>query len=384
MSLDLEINDEVFANLGVAKQLGLVEVDGGFGFATAANDMFGSFNRNYAEAKIGGSYDFTGPLLAFAAMGAGLSEGYGTPDWRLLVGVRVDREKPEEKPAPMPPGPPVCTVDCPDMDNDKDGIKNEGDQCRNDPEDFDQFEDTDGCPETDNDKDSIFDTADKCPNDAEDMDSFEDSDGCPETDNDRDTVLDAQDKCPIQAGDPENAGCPWPDTDGDGVIDKLDNCPKWKGKAEHQGCNVKQLVKITESKLELYETMFFATNKAVIQKRSYKLLNNVAEVIRNHTDLKISIEGHTDSQGSDAWNMKLSQMRAQSVMAYLVKRGVDPTRLAAQGYGEERPIADNKTAKGRAQNRRVEFMASRIIETTTTTVVPAPDPTTATPAAPKK
>jgi uncharacterized repeat protein (TIGR01451 family)/MYXO-CTERM domain-containing protein len=383
MSLDLEVNDEVFAGLGAAKQFGDIEVDGGFAFATAANNMFGAFNRNYAELKVGGSYDFTGPLLGFAAMGAGLSEGYGTPDWRLLVGVRVDREKPEEKAAPLPPPPPpVCTVDCPDMDNDKDGIKNADDQCRNDPEDFDQFEDADGCPDTDNDKDSILDAADKCPNDAEDMDAFEDEDGCPETDNDQDTVLDAQDKCPLQAGAPENEGCPWPDTDGDGIIDKFDNCPKWKGTAEHQGCNVKQLVKITESKLELYETTFFATNKAVIQKRSYKLLNNVAEVIKNHTDLKISIEGHTDSQGSDAFNLKLSQMRAQAVMAYLVKRGVDPARLAAQGYGEDRPIADNKTAKGRAQNRRVEFMASRIIETTTTTVVPAPDPTTATPAQP--
>ncbi|HUS31272.1 MAG TPA: OmpA family protein [Kofleriaceae bacterium] len=402
MSLDLEVNDEVFAGLGVGKTLGKGEVDGGFTMATAANDMFGAFNRNYAELKAGGSYNVSGPVNLFAAMGAGIAQGYGTPDWRALAGVRVDR-KHEEKivepirdtdgdglldnvdKCPTEPEDKDAFEDedgCPDVDDDKDGILDVNDKCRLEPEDKDSFEDEDGCPEADNDKDGILDPTDKCPVDPEDLDKFQDDDGCPDPDNDNDTVLDPQDQCPEIAGPVENNGCPWPDSDGDGVIDKFDNCPKWKGTPENQGCNIKQLVKITESKLEVYEATFFATNRSAIQKRSFKMLNNVAEVIKNHPEIKISIEGHTDDRGSNKFNLKLSQSRADAVLKYFVKRGVEPAQLTAIGYGEEQPIADNKTSKGRAANRRVEFMAQRVTTTTTTTVIQqdgTPAPTTTPP-----
>jgi outer membrane protein OmpA-like peptidoglycan-associated protein len=389
MALDLEVNDEVFAAVGAGYDFAArggppVGVDAAFSLATAADDMFGAFNRNYAEVKVGGSVDVPGPLLAFVATGFGVAEGWGTPDWRALAGVRVDRGATE---APKPPrivdtdkdglldNVDACPLEpedkdgfedtdgCPDTDDDKDGIPDVSDGCRMEPEDIDQFEDSDGCPEEDNDKDKILDANDKCPNDAEDVDGFEDDDGCPDNDNDNDTVLDPQDQCPEVAGPVENNGCPWPDRDGDGVIDKFDNCPTWKGKPENNGCAAKQLVKITESKLELYETIYFATGRATIQRRSFRMLNQIADVIKSHSELVIRIEGHTDSVGSNAYNLKLSQSRADAVMKYLVKRGVEQSRLSAQGFGEEQPIADNKTSKGRAQNRRVEFMATRTVET---------------------
>ena len=405
MAIDLEVNDELFAGVGLgynieAKGGPPLEIDAAFAMATAANDAFGSFNRNYAEVKLGAAYNVPGPLLIFAAAGFGVAEGYGTPDWRMLAGVRVDRT-PNEAPPP-PPVPdtdmdsyldPVdkCPTDpedfdkfededgCPDLDDDKDTIPDKTDECRLEPEDLDGFEDVNGCPELDNDGDKILDTNDKCPMEPEDLDSFQDEDGCPELDNDNDTVVDSMDGCPLIAGPVENKGCPWPDRDGDTVIDRFDNCPDEPGKVELQGCNAKQLVKITASKLELMQTVFFQTGKAVIQRRSYKLLDNVAAVIKSHPTLQIKIEGHTDDVGKDSYNLKLSTNRAAAAVTYLVKKGVEASRLSSEGFGEQYPIADNKKSKGRAENRRVEFNIVGSIET----MVPAPTaPATPAPATP--
>jgi hypothetical protein len=130
------------------------------------------------------------------------------------------------------------------------------------------------------------------------------------------------------------------------------------------------------------DTAWFASGKSTLQKRSHKQLDQVANVIKTHPDMTVTIEGHTDSVGSDARNMKLSQARAEAVRAYLVKRGIDGSRLTAVGFGETRPVADNKTKAGRAANRRVEFTTSHV--TTTTTVIqptsPAPAPAKPAPA----
>jgi len=409
------IDDELFAGAGLGYDFGVaggppVAFDGSFAFATAANDPFGAFNRNYAEVKLATTIDVPGPAMGFLATGFGVAEGYGTPDWRALAGIRYDSSKKatkaaEDEPLPMPdedkdgvrgsadkcPGESE-DVDgfqdddgCPDPDNDNDTIPDAADKCSSEAEDLDHFEDEDGCPELDNDKDGILDQPDKCPNIAEDVDSFQDEDGCPDSDNDNDGVLDTADDCRDVAGPAENKGCPWPDRDGDGVIDRFDNCPTWKGTPENNGCALKQLVKITESKLELYDTTYFATNKAVIQRRSFRLLDQVAAILKVHTELNISIEGHTDDRGKDAANLKLSQARAEAVKKYLVKKGVDAARLSATGFGEERPIAPNKTAKGRAQNRRVDFMATRVVEPaqqTATTVPAAPAAPASAPPAP--
>ncbi len=247
---------------------------------------------------------------------------------------------------------------CPDLDNDGDGIPDSADGCPNIPETKNGYQDTDGCPddEPDSDGDGILDKDDKCPTQAEDKDGFEDDDGCPDTDNDKDGVVDEHDKCPNEPGVVENHGCPDSDKDGDGVVDRLDNCPDEKGSADNHGCKKKQLVVITKEKLQILDKVYFDTGKTTIRKRSFALLQNVADVMKSHPDIaKVRVEGHTDSVGKDEANKKLSQGRAEAVRAFLVKAGVPETRLDAVGYGEEKPVETNDTAKGRAANRRVEF-----------------------------
>jgi len=248
-----------------------------------------------------------------------------------------------------------------DKDTDGDGIVDRLDKCPNDPEDKDGFQDEDGCPDPDNDGDGIPDTADKCPDEAEDKDGFQDQDGCPDPDNDGDGFSDKIDKCP---NDPEDVdgfedddGCPDPDNDGDGIPDVSDKCPNEAG-VPPDGCPKQKynLIVVTEKKIELKQTVYFDTNKATIKSVSFKLLDEVAQAMQDNPTIHVEIQGHTDSQGDDDFNLKLSQRRAESVRDYLVKKKVAADRMAPKGYGEEVPIADNRTNDGRAQNRRVEFV----------------------------
>jgi OOP family OmpA-OmpF porin len=245
-------------------------------------------------------------------------------------------------------------------DRDGDGILDKVDKCPNDPEDKDGFKDEDGCPDNDNDNDGIADKVDKCPNDPEDKDGFEDDDGCPDDDNDKDGLADKVDKCPNEAEDKDgfedDDGCPDDDNDKDGIADKDDKCPLEPG-VPPDGCPKKyNLVVVTEKKIELKQTVFFDTNKATIKPVSFPLLNDVAAALRDNPKLTVEVQGHTDSQGDDAFNKKLSQRRAESVRTYLTGKGVDGSRMVPVGYGEDVPIADNRTAEGRSQNRRVEFV----------------------------
>ena len=251
---------------------------------------------------------------------------------------------------------------CPEPDNDTDGILDGDDKCPNDPEDKDGFEDEDGCPDTDNDKDGIEDTSDKCPNDPEDKDGFEDEDGCPDVDNDNDGLKDDVDKCPLEPEDKDGFededGCPDCDNDKDGVPEcpqVVDMCPNKAAKTD-DGCPKYKLVVVTDKKIELKQTVFFATAKARIRRKSYRLLRDVAQVMKDNSKIRVRVEGHTDSRGRDRFNMKLSQARSESVRKFMVKEGVDISRMEAQGFGETQPIADNRTKSGRTQNRRVEFV----------------------------
>jgi len=258
-------------------------------------------------------------------------------------------------------------------DADGDGIKDELDKCPDEPEDKDGFEDEDGCPELDNDKDGIYDSQDKCPNDPEDKDGFEDTDGCPDPDNDKDGVLDKEDKCPNQAGPKENQGCPDADRDKDTVVDRLDRCPDEPGPPNNAGCPEKKYITITQEKIELKRQVQFATAKAVINKDSFELLDEVVDLLKKNPQIKLRIEGHTDTKGKPAKNLPLSKDRAKAVVDYLVKGGIDASRLSSEGYGQTCPIGDNATEEGREKNRRTDFF---IAEPGQSSKCAAPDPKT--------
>jgi outer membrane protein OmpA-like peptidoglycan-associated protein len=214
--------------------------------------------------------------------------------------------------------------------------------------------------DADSDLDGILDTVDDCPRVAEDLDGFEDTDGCPDVDNDGDRVADSDDACPLEPGPAATGGCPIRDRDGDGVRDAIDNCPDEAGAPDNQGCVRKQLVVLSETEIAVLQKVLFKTNEARIRLRSYPLLRNVAEVLENHPEIEaIRVEGHTDSEGSSESNLDLSRRRAETVREFLVAQGVDSDRLQALGFGEDRPIGDNETAEGRAENRRVEFVIAK-------------------------
>ena len=229
---------------------------------------------------------------------------------------------------------------CPDTDGD--GIKDSEDAC---PE-VAGLPEFNGCPDTDG--DGIADPNDECPNEA----GLVALNGCPDADGDG--VKDSLDKCPNEAGPAENDGCPYEDQDNDGVLDKDDECPTVPGTVENNGCP-EVTVEILEEINVQVRTVLFDLNKATIRPESYETLNAVAETMKEFPNTRFLIEGHTDSQGSDAYNMKLSKERAASVKDYLIKQGLPANRLSSEGFGETRPVASNATAAGRQQNRRVEI-----------------------------
>ena len=173
-------------------------------------------------------------------------------------------------------------------------------------------------------------------------------------DSDGDGVPDDTDRCPgTPAGVLVNAyGCPLPppDADGDGVIDARDACPDTpRGlKVDERGCAV------TAAKVVL-RNVNFEFDKATLTPESQVILDGVARGLKGQPTMQVLIEGHTDSKGSDPYNLRLSRARANSVRSYLITQGVEGSRLTAQGFGETQPVASNTSEEGRAENRRVEF-----------------------------
>jgi OmpA-OmpF porin, OOP family len=100
----------------------------------------------------------------------------------------------------------------------------------------------------------------------------------------------------------------------------------------------------------------FDSGKSTIKKESMPVVEQIIEMMKLATDIKISVEGHTDSDGSNESNLKLSEARAKAVVEAITKGGIDAARLSSAGFGEEKPIADNSTAEGKAKNRRVELI----------------------------
>lgn len=229
---------------------------------------------------------------------------------------------------------------CPDADGD--GITDAEDAC---PDVF-GLKEFNGCPDTDG--DGIADKDDECPEVA----GKPELKGCPDADNDG--IADKDDKCPQQAGPKENNGCPWPDTDRDGVLDKDDECPEEAGPASNKGCP--EVTQEVQTQLNSFaKTILFDVGKSTIRPESATVLNNIVNVLNKYKNSKFSIEGYTDTSGNKDKNQRLSEDRAYSVKAYLVDKGINPARLSAKGFGPEKPIASNKTKKGRELNRRVEI-----------------------------
>jgi outer membrane protein OmpA-like peptidoglycan-associated protein len=280
----------------------------------------------------GGRYLLNSSLELFALAGPGFGTSPGIPAFRVVCGLglrhaaaapmpRLAMQEPSENRCVA--GKPHTPAECPDLDDDGDGIPNKLDQC---------------------------------PTQAGTLKNR----GCPFPDQDGDGVEDSADACPTQPGPAATHGCP--DADGDGIPDHLDNCPHDKGPADNQGCPTpnKQLVVITPDKLIIKEKVHFASGLARLLPDSSKLLDQIANVLVEHPSLAlISIEGHTDNRGSGALNQALSQGRAQSVYDYLITSGVDARRLRVKGYGPDHPISTNKTPQGREANRRVEFVIPR-------------------------
>jgi len=247
---------------------------------------------------------------------------------------------------PSEPGT-AATHGCPDAD--ADGIADKEDQCPNEP----GLVSNHGCPIRDRDHDGITDDLDKCP----DVAGLEKYAGCPIPDSDKDGVNDEDDKCPTVAGEVRYGGCPIPDTDNDGLNDEEDKCPTIAGLKENNGC--------PEIKQEIVEKVNFAARriqfekaKAILLPASLKVLDEVAEIFRQNPDLKLSIEGHTSSDGSYETNMKLSKQRADGVKDYLVSKGIDRNRLRAEGFGPNKPLNNGKSPAELASNRRVELKLS--------------------------
>ena len=182
----------------------------------------------------------------------------------------------------------------------------------------------------DSDEDGIVDREDKCPDDPEDEDGFEDEDGCPDADNDGDDINDTDDKCPVEPETKNN----YKDDDG---------CPD----------EVPVEIQSFTGKIDGIQ---FEVDSANLTRESYPVLDEAVQKLKDFEDLKVSIVGHTDNQGTDEYNLDLSQRRADTVRRYLISRGIDEDRLKAIGMGMREPVTDNDTEEGRAQNRRVEFI----------------------------
>ena len=247
-----------------------------------------------------------------------------------------------------PLGTAVDANGCPFGDADKDGVTDNIDKCPNTP--MGATVDASGCP-ADADGDKVLNGIDQCPNTP--MGATVDAKGCP-ADQDGDGVVNGLDKCPDtpMGAKVDASGCPV-DSDGDGVADYADKCPNTPAGMQVNATGCPVLFEPGKTAMVL-EGVTFAINSATLDPTSTEILDRVANALQyNPGGAKYELAGYTDNTGSRAHNMKLSQARAESVMNYLVSKGVPASMLTAKGYGPDFPIDTNATAAGRANNRRV-------------------------------
>lgn len=279
------------------------------------------------------------------------SENVNHDFWKVTAGLEFalgaakdsDGDGVSDKKDKCPGTPAGVKVDengCP-LDRDGDGIPDYKDDC---PDEVGSAQ-FNGCP--DRDGDGIRDKDDDCP----DVAGLAKFNGCPDTD--EDGVIDSKDKCPnTPKGCAVDAdGCPL-DSDGDGVIDCEDKCPTEVGPASNNGCPdwvEKQI-----------PTMYFDFDKSDLKEEGKAELDKLASQLNSSKEYDIVIGGHTDSTGPEAYNMKLSERRAQAVVKYLLMKGVNNAYVGSHNYGESKPAVDNNTRSNRAKNRRAEFEVAKI------------------------
>ncbi len=249
------------------------------------------------------------------------------------------KDKKDECPD-TPAGVVVDEKGCP-LDRDGDGVPDYKDDCPDEAGDA-KFN---GCP--DRDGDGIMDKEDDCP-DEPGLAKFN---GCPDTD--EDGVIDKIDQCPnTPKGCPVDAvGCPL-DSDGDGVIDCEDKCPTEKGPASNNGCPDWAEIEVS--------ALLFDFDKSDLRDEGKAVLDNLASQLNASKEYDIVVGGHTDSVGTEDYNMKLSERRAQAVVKYLLVKGVNNAYVGSNNYGESNPVVDNKTKENRQKNRRAEFEVAKI------------------------
>jgi OmpA-OmpF porin, OOP family len=340
----------------------------GLGFNFKLSDALTLMVQEKAVYSIDGVYDGektkNGDFYFFHTLGLSLNlgkvkdtDGDGVPDKKDkcpgteagvkvdLFGCPIDTDKdgiPDYQDECPDKAGTALTKGCPDKDGD--GIPDHKDECP----DVAGLSAFNGC--ADSDGDGIPDKDDRCPNEK----GSKALKGCP--DSDGDGIADIDDKCTnTPSGVKVDAkGCPI-DTDGDGIPDYLDKCPEVKGVVANKGCpEVKEEVKKVFN--QALKGVQFASGKNTILPKSFPILNSVAEILKQNPEYKLEINGHTDNLGNPVKNKTLSQGRADAVKEYLVKKGIEGYRMKATGYGDEKPIADNKTPAGRTENRRVEFV----------------------------
>ncbi len=289
-------------------------------------------------------FDFRDNLMQKNELAAGVSNGDLVQNVELLLGASFTLGR-----TPLPVAAPAP------LDSDHDGFIDSQDQCPLQPGVA-----PNGCPApvvVDTDKDGIPDATDACPMEPEDGLPPNPSDGCPNKDPDGDGIPVPEDKCPTEKGVAPD-GCPIKDRDGDGIPDAVDKCPDKpetvNGFEDEDGCP-DELPKAVAKFSGVIRGIEFDFGKATIRKDSHKLLDEAVKVLTEYKDLRVQISGFTDDVGERQTNLDLSDARAKSVKEYMVGKGIDAGRVETRGMGPDDPIADNKTEKGRQQNRRIEF-----------------------------
>lgn len=292
-------------------------------YATQLFDGHSSSKQKLSAEAVGGIKVFV-ESRSFLMLGAGrrYTPGFEAADLRLFIGFVFE--------------PSIG-------DRDGDGIKDDVDQCPDEPENYNGYQDEDGCPD-------VIPEPEEKP-----LPTVSDRDG--------DGIPDHEDKCPDEGGDVIREKGPYygcPDRDKDGIPDHLDKCPDepetYNGFEDEDGCPDVGKVVVEDNEILIMEKIMFETNSAEIRPESFDLLDAIATTLKHHPEfLLVEVGGHADERGTDEHNLRLTRARSESVRKALIERGIADSRLKAMGYGEFCPVDPAPNAEAWEKNRRVEF-----------------------------